>query len=179
MENKDFYDYLANVYDKMIDFDAALKRRKELLANIVGSYKTAADLGCGTGIDSIALSSLGLTVDAYDASEQMINRARENAIKHNAEISFYNSPLEEIPVSKSKIYDLIVSLGNTLATLNEDQLRHTMIKCNSLLAGNGKIIIQMLNYNIIHDNSHLIYDTENDEYHVIRYYDKSEHGLLF
>src|SRR5210317_1544467 len=104
MENKDFYNSLSSIYDDMIDFDAALKRRTDLLSNITDSYKTEADLGCGTGIDSIALFSLGLTVDAFDLSDQMISHAKLNAQKYNAEISFYNFPLEDIAVKKDKSY---------------------------------------------------------------------------
>jgi 2-polyprenyl-3-methyl-5-hydroxy-6-metoxy-1,4-benzoquinol methylase len=179
MENKDFYNSLSSVYDDMIDFDAALKRRTDLLSNITDSYKTGADLGCGTGIDSIALFSLGLTVDAFDLSDQMISHAKQNANKYNAEISFYNFPLEDISVNRDKSYDLIVSLGNTLANLNEEQLKKTLSACNNLLNENGRIVFQILNYNLVKENIHVINETENSKFKVTRYYQKDGDGLVF
>lgn len=177
MDNKNFYNSLSSIYDEMIDFDAALKRRVNLLSNIVGSHKTAADLGCGTGIDSIALSSLGLEVDAFDHSKKMIAQAELNASKYNADIQFFSSPLENISFSKK--YDLIVSLGNTLANLSESKLRATLANCYRQLNENGRLVIQILNYYQVAGNRHIVNETENDFYSVIRYYEKINNDLLF
>lgn len=177
MQNKNFYDSLSSVYDDMIDFDSALKRRIDLLSNIIGDYKTAADFGCGTGIDSIALSKLGLHTDAFDQSEDMITRAKLNASNYKADVNFFSSPLECI-TSQNK-YDLIVSLGNTLANLNKLQLKKTLDTCNGLLSEKGKIIIQILNFNLIKDNIHTINETESSKYIVKRYYERTGGSLLF
>jgi len=177
MDNKNFYNSLSSFYDEMIDFDAALKRRTSLLSTIVGSHKTAADLGCGTGIDSIALSILGLEVDAFDQSNEMIAQAELNASKYNAGIKFYSSSLENI--SSQKKYDLIVSLGNTLANISESKLRTTLEKCYGLLNTNGRLVIQILNYYQVGDDKHIVNEKENEHYSVIRYYEKINEDLFF
>jgi SAM-dependent methyltransferase len=177
MKHKEFYNILANVYDDMIDFDSALKRRIDLLSNIVRDYKTAADLGCGTGIDSIALYKLGLKTHAFDKSNKMINKAKLNASKYNADIQFFTSPLENI--TSPDTFDLIISLGNTLANLNDTQLRKTLAICSSSLNEGGKIVIQILNYKLVREKIHNINEMENSRYHVKRYYEKSGAELLF
>jgi cyclopropane fatty-acyl-phospholipid synthase-like methyltransferase len=161
----------------MIDFDSALKRRIDLLSNIVGDYKTAADFGCGTGIDSIALSKLGLRTDAFDQSEEMIARAKSNASKYNADIKFFSCPLEDI--TSPNMYDLIVSLGNTMANLNVAQLKKTLGICKTLLNKGGRITIQILNFNLITENIHIINENETSKYKVTRYYEKDGNGLQF
>jgi ubiquinone/menaquinone biosynthesis C-methylase UbiE len=177
MDNKNFYNSLSSIYDEMIDFDAALKRRTSLLSNIVGPHETAADFGCGTGIDSISLSMLGLKVDAFDQSKEMIAQAEVNASKFNADIQFFSSPLENI--SPPKKYALIVSLGNTLANLSESKLKLTLDNCNNLLNKNGRLVIQILNYYRVTGERHIVNETENDFYSVSRYYEKINSDLFF
>jgi trans-aconitate methyltransferase len=177
MDNENFYNSLSSIYDEMIDFDAALKRRVDLLSNIVGSHKTAADMGCGTGIDSISLSKLGLQIDAFDQSDEMITQAKSNASKYNADIHFFSSPLENI--SSTKKYDLIVSLGNTLANLSESRLRTTLENLYKLLNNNGRLVIQILNYYQVTGDRHIVNETENNFYSVSRYYEKTNDDLFF
>jgi SAM-dependent methyltransferase len=177
MENKEFYNYLSLVYDNMIDFDSALKNRVSLLSNIVGSCKTAADLGCGTGIDSIALNSLGLKVDAFDHSEQMIAHAKLNASKHNAEVMFFTTPLETISFPKK--YDLIVSLGNTIANIPEDKIGLVLQNCFRRLNMHGRLVIQILNYNLLNENKHIINETENELYSITRLHEKLGEDFFF
>ncbi len=45
-------------YDEMISFEKAVENKKKLLKNFIKpEMKYAADLGCGSGVDSIALAS--------------------------------------------------------------------------------------------------------------------------
>ncbi len=68
-----FYNAISSFYDDMIDFNKSLEKRKLILQKFIkDDYKTAADLGCGSGLDSIALSSLGLKVTPFDPFEKMI-----------------------------------------------------------------------------------------------------------
>ncbi|MGB5361935.1 MAG: methyltransferase domain-containing protein, partial [Aureibaculum sp.] len=116
--NSQFFNALSDDYDVMINFENALKNKISFLINFqLPPYKTALDLGCGTGADAIALSKLNLKVDAVDHSKGMLSQALINAQKHDVSINFIESSLTDLSL-KPKTYDLIVSLGNTIANIN-------------------------------------------------------------
>ena len=129
-----FYNSASVYYDKMIDFDSALHKRKILLSNFVNDkIKTVADVGCGTGVDSISLSLLGLNVTAFEPSPKMINIAKVNSEKHNCKIDFFNFSANEIPKTFYNKYELVVSLGNTLANIPSDKIDKSVSKLFKLL----------------------------------------------
>ena len=145
--NNTFYNSASAYYDKMIDFDSALQKRKILLSNFVDEkIKSVADVGCGTGVDSISLSQLGLDVTSFDPSTEMINTARTNSEKYNCKIDFYNFGANEIPKTFYNKFDLVVSLGNTLANIPFGKIAISVVKLFKLLKKDGRVLIQILNY---------------------------------
>lgn len=149
MKNSDFYNILSSSYDSMIDFKAALPRRREALAAFIKkSYKTAADIGCGSGIDSLSLSQLGLKVTAFDPSEEMIGLARKKTrtFKIN-NIEFFSYAANKIPEEFKSRFDFIVSLGNTFANIEKKEIGSSLLSLNNILKQEGAILIQMVNYN--------------------------------
>ncbi|CZE46992.1 50S ribosomal protein L11 methyltransferase [Campylobacter geochelonis] len=58
----------------------------ELIQKYKNGYKTALDVGCGSGILSISLKKLGLEVLACDTDEQAIQASVENASKNGVSI---------------------------------------------------------------------------------------------
>lgn len=170
MINSEFFNTLSSNYDEMINFKNSLQNKIESLNKIIEpDYKTALDLGCGTGVDSIALSHLGLTVDTVDHSAEMINLAKQNSRKYNAQINFQVSDLTEIKLSKK--YDLIVSLGNTLANIRFDNVSKIISSAAQSLNSSGKILIQIINFsNIPRDKEFILNTFENDKVKIIRKY---------
>lgn len=186
MTNKEFYNRLADFYDSMIDFESAIERRIDLLKSFTWNNTSVLDLGCGTGIDSISLYRLGLSVDAVDQSEGMVERAKINAERFNAQINFNVSGIKEFN-SKNNKYDLILSLGNSLANNSESELREIINLICRYLTPNGSLLIQILNFNLLpsegifpvnkkEDDSLFInryYNIENDKINfIIKYLDK-------
>ena len=49
--------------------------------------KTALDVGCGSGILSIALAKLGISVDSCDTDEQAVQATKENADKNGVKLN--------------------------------------------------------------------------------------------
>jgi len=104
--NSTFYNSASAYYDKMIDFDSALQKRKILLSNFIDdNIKSVADVGCGTGVDSISLSQLGLNVTAFDPSSEMINTARTNSEK--IIVKLISTPLVRMKFQRHIIISLI------------------------------------------------------------------------
>ncbi|RKY91818.1 MAG: hypothetical protein DRQ01_07135, partial [Ignavibacteriae bacterium] len=179
LNNKDFYDNFAEDYNKMISFDNAIKKRKSLLDKIVQpKIKYAADLGCGTGIDSAALVQLGLVVTGFDPSGEMIKQAKANAGRINLKIDFANYGISEIPAEFNKKFDLVISLGNTFANIERDSFQSSLKRCYDLLNEQGSLFIQVLNYKmILKEKKRIVNITENKEHFFVRFYDFEEDGI--
>ncbi|MDT3695020.1 MAG: methyltransferase domain-containing protein [Ignavibacterium sp.] len=179
--NNLFYSSASVYYDKMIDFNSALQKRKTLLVNFIDDkIKQAADIGCGTGVDSISLAQTGLCVTAFDPSIEMINSAKENCKKTNAQIQFFNYSAANIPKSFFNKFDLIVSLGNTIANINPDQLEKSFGKFYKMLKADGRILIQVLNYEkILKGKERIVNITKKDNEYFIRFYDFGNNDLTF
>jgi SAM-dependent methyltransferase len=181
LSNKDFYDNFAEDYGKMISFDNAIEKRKSLLSNIVlPKVKYAADLGCGTGIDSAALAQLSLAVTGFDPSGEMIKQAKNNAGNTNLEIDFANHGISEIPAAFNKKFELVISLGNTFANIERDSFQSSIKKCHDLLKEQGSLFIQVLNYKmILKEKKRIVNITESDEHFFIRFYDFIKDEIKF
>lgn len=171
--NEDFYNSISVFYDGMVNFSSALLRRKNLLKNLItDKLSTAADLGCGTGMDSISLAMNGINVTGFDSSEEMINKAKENSSNAGYNINFQKFSLDRIPSAFYSKFDLVVSLGNTLANLNEKKLNIAIVKISRLLKQDGKLVIQILNYKkIVKDKVRIVnVNSEGDDLYI-RFYD--------
>ena len=145
--NKEFFNQLALEYDQMISFDKAVMSKKKALSKFINPrMQFAADLGCGSGVDSIALSSLGLKVTAFDPSSEMIKAAKENARGEGLKINFNNYSIDSIPKSFNDKFDFAISLGNTFANIKKEKFKKSIFRCFDMLKGNGVLLIQILNY---------------------------------
>lgn len=180
-KNNDFYNSASVYYDKMIDFELALKKRKELLSGFINpKTNTVADIGCGTGVDSISLSLLGLNVTSFDPSSEMISTARTNSEKHNCKIDFHNFGANEIPKTFYYKFDLVVSLGNTLANIPVGKIENSVAKLFKLLKKDGRVLIQILNYEkILREKERIVNITKKDNEYFIRFYDFGNKDITF
>lgn len=142
--------------------------------------KAVADLGCGSGADSIALSLLGLNVTAFDPSSEMIRLANENAKKENLDIYFHIRPIHSIPESFDNQFDLVVSLGNTFANIEQKYFSESIQKCFKLLKSDGQLVIQVLNYErILSEKKRIVNIREGKENYFIRFYDFHDDEIIF
>lgn len=180
-ENNKFFDHAAEYYDLMIPFDKAVERKEKILETIISpGMKEAADLGCGTGTDSIALAKLGLNVSAFEPSAEMIKKAKINTEKLNVDIEFSISSIADIPRKMNRRFDLVISFGNTLANINKNSLQISLNRCSELLRIGGTLLIQVLNYHkILTEKNRIVNITEADGNLFIRFYDFEDDGIVF
>lgn len=176
-----FYDTLSADYDSMIGFDKSLAKRTEALKSfILPADRAAADLGCGSGLDSIALARAGLKVSGFDISPGMVAEAKKNARRNNVKISFAVSPISKIDGAYNKKYSFALSLGNSLANINPKGLSQSIRKIYSLLEPEGHILIQILNYNkILSLKKRMVGITEEGNNMFIRFYDFGKDKTYF
>ena len=181
LTNENFFDRLAYEYDHMISFQKAVENKKKVLANfIVPGIKYAADLGCGSGADSIALASAGLKVAAFDPSNEMLNTAKSNAEIEKAKVAFHNYHIDEIPDEFNDQFDIVVSLGNTIANIPKEKLNESLKKCFQILKPRGVLLIQVLNYEkILAAKDRIINITESKDKYYVRFYDFINGEIIF
>ena len=181
LPNEVFYDELASDYDDMISFKKAVEKKKNLLKNFVtDEMKSAADIGCGSGVDSISLSSLGLKVTAFDPSSKMLKIAKANSERMKVKIEFHNYTADNVPAGLNGQFDLVVSLGNTFANIPKESFKVSLKRCYNILKPKGQLLIQVLNYEkILNENARIVNISEAGDKYFIRFYDFATEHIVF
>lgn len=180
LSSANFYDDVSEFYEKMIDFEKNLQLRVKAYKNIFERVGAAADLGCGIGLDSIALAMNGHDVTAFDISPKMIDETQKNAAKFGLTIKTEVSSLESIPAAYKNNFQNIVCVGNTIAHLNSTQLKSVLKKICGLLKPGGKLFLHILNYEIIRKQNKRVNNIAvRDGVTIIRFYDFFEQHLNF
>ena len=75
--------------------------------NLQGRYEHGLDVGCGTGLSTIALKELANNVVGIDGSAEMIAVANQH---DEAQITYRHAPAEKLPFDK-EAFDLITVCG--------------------------------------------------------------------
>lgn len=179
---KKFYDDISVFYDEMIDFNRSLENKTNVFKSLFAAYniETAADIGCGSGLDTIALSSLGYCVTGFDPSAKMIERAEKNALQKKQKVAFVKSYAEKIPAKFNNKFDLVILLGNAIANINPALLNASLKKIGQMLKPGGMVLLQILNYAKILKNKQTIIGVQEKEgAFIIRYYDYLPEGISF
>lgn len=140
------YDAIAADYDEQVRGDFWMRRvLHNHYARLFRPGDRVLDVGCGTGIDSIALARAGVHVVAIDASSAMIERLHakltEAPIKHLIETRVLEiqalGDLECVP------FDGLISAFASLSTLQD--LGAFADDAARLVRPRGRVVLHMLN----------------------------------
>lgn len=172
MQKEHFYNLASNFYDKMIPFSTSLTKRINFYDKFLDKNKIdVADIGCGTGLDSVSLASLGFNVFAFDISREMINIAKVNAVNQNVKINFFEHDLSKKSFTFKK-FNYIFSMGNTIANINIKSFNNLLINIKKMLKTDGLFIFQIVNYDkILNKKERILGITEDNDKMFIRFYD--------
>ncbi len=175
-----FYDSISDFYGKMIDFEKNLDLRINAYKNIFPDTGQAADIGCGIGLDSIALATNGHSVSAFDPSPNMIEETKRNSAKYNLDINARVESFESLSRKHKNNFDYVVSVGNTVAHLSNPELQKATNTIHKLLKASGKAFIHILNYNMIISEGRKINNIAvRDGLAIIRYYEFKKENIDF
>ena len=175
-----FYDEVADIYEQMIDFKKNLILREDAYKKIFTAKGKVADIGCGIGLDSIALALNGHSVTAFDISPKMIEETKLNTLKYNVDIGAYVHSYQSMPKEFHKKFNSVISVGNSIAHINSRQLDAAIKKMNNLLLPGGRLFIHILNYQLIKRENRRINNIANrDGKIIIRFYDFRKDNLDF
>lgn len=172
------------IYKNMADYYQAIfpvGKKLDFLKEEFKGKKNLLDIGCSDGRVAEALSQEGFELEAIDLNEDMVRVAKEVS---KAGSGFSVSQVDMTQVDgyflESSI-DGIYCIGNTLVHLDSYELIEETIKAfKRLLNKDGKLIIQILNYDFIYDNSiRELPLIENDKIKFKRKYELEEGNVVF
>jgi glycine/sarcosine N-methyltransferase len=181
LEPSAFYNRLADVYDGMTQFSVRLDANRTLLGELLDRHpaKRIVDMGCGTGVHSIALAQLGNDVTGVDVSAGMLGKAATHAADAGARVELllgdFLSPVPRTPV------DLLLCLGNSLPHLDSvEALQAVLSHWRGLVKQDGHVVIQLLNYRRVLDLGERIVNIRRDGgTTIVRFYDFLDTRLRF
>ena len=181
LNNQQFFDELSNQYDSMIPLEEAIERKEKVFNNLLkGNFKTVADVGCGTGSDSLAFARLGYNVTSFDPSAEMLNKLKLNAKSYRVDLNSYQFRASQIPAKFNGEYDVVISFGNSFANIPADEFESSVFKCFSLLKEEGELYIQILNYEkILLEKKRIVSITKGDDKYFLRFYDFCKNQIVF
>lgn len=179
LDAENFYDALAPDYDSMTQFALRLEQQKQILSRLL-PLRAAVDMGCGTGLHSIALALLGVEATGIDISGEMLLRARSHAGEHGVQPDFEQGDFFSSPSRQGHSPDLLLCLGNSLPHLERHRLQDLLRHWRGLLASDGRALIQLLNYRRIFERRERIVNIRRTgPATVVRFYDFHEDSLQF
>jgi len=137
-------------YRRLIAWPARIERERPLFERVFSEApeKTLLDLGCGTGEHARFLASLGFRVLGIDASESMLEKARE--AENPDTVSFVIGDMRTIRDSTSETFGGALCIGNALPHLTGEQdLEAFSSGLHDRLKPGSPVLIQILNYDRI------------------------------
>ncbi|WP_219374608.1 class I SAM-dependent methyltransferase [Bacillus mycoides] len=149
-----FYEKLMPYYDEIF-----LENEKQL--NFIASYlqegDSVIDVGAATGNVANALVEKGMIVTAMEPEKKMADKISEKAIPHKGKLYVNTLRMQEID-DVPGIFDGIYCIGNTLVHLDNVQEITDFIQSSfKKLKKNGKLIIQIVNYEKVLNQKHFIF----------------------
>jgi glycine/sarcosine N-methyltransferase len=183
IESMDFYAELAEHYDDMTRFQERVAAETRVLSlwQKKLACRTVVDLGCGSGLHSIALATLGMEVLAIDSSAAMLQRAQENAAARDLPIRFMALTMQKLAKTLQEPIDAVFCLGNTLPHLLSNRALQVGLKSmyQSLRPG-GALVLQLLNYDhVLRQQERIVQISRSGELEYVRFYDFLKNKIRF
>lgn len=144
MNTKDHYDkHLGDIYSWMTgDYETQVAANLDFFRSRipVDNNRIAFDLGCGNGIQSVALAQMGYRVYSFDFNRQLLSEVQLH--KKGYDITTVESDVKNFDKHISLNPDLIVCMGDTITHLDSrDEIELLLRKCHASLNGEGCLVL--------------------------------------
>ena len=152
-----FYEGFADCYDDMVRWEDRLAFEGKYFDKLFKHYGVdrILDVACGTGRHTILFAELGYKVVGVDNNDCMLELAKKNIRAAGVKgIKFLKADMMALPEAIRGRYSCVVSLGNSLPHLVDDEeileaLRHFY----KLLRPGGLMLLQTVHFDHYLDSS--------------------------
>src|SRR5262245_2603099 len=125
-EPRPFYDHLAGEYHLIFaDWDRAIAWQSDIIHRLIRDEPSARplailDCACGIGTQAIGLARHGHRVHATDISAASVERARQEARRLGASLTFGVADLRTLATQVGDAFDVVLAFDNALPHLLTD-----------------------------------------------------------
>ena len=171
MTIKDHYDHhLGKFYSWMIgDFDARTREQYfffESHSILPHENKLAIDLGCGNGIQSIALAKLGFNVIAIDFNQQLLSELHKRI--DNLPITIHKTNILNFEDNTKDQVELICCMGDTISHLSSiDEIQKIIKTIYSNLNDSGKVVLSFRDYSVALNGDNRFIPVKSDDHKIL------------
>lgn len=138
-----FYESLYPFYDKIFPLN---KQAEAFINTIFKEGESILDIGAGTGNMAIALAEKGFNVTAVEPEEKMAQDILAKARTKEVSVHVHTYTMQQIDQLEGD-FNGIVCVGNTLPHLQSlEEIEDFLEKCYRKLRGDGKLLIQTVNF---------------------------------
>ncbi|NJM25109.1 MAG: class I SAM-dependent methyltransferase [Bacteroidia bacterium] len=132
-----FYAWMAGNFDDKMQEQLHILHENRVLP---GDGNAAIDLGCGHGIQTMALAGLGFHVTAVDFTRQLLDELRARIKGENVQVE--EADVVEFLKSASSQANVITCMGDTLTHLSSVADVHSLIsESYRVLTPGGKLVL--------------------------------------
>jgi ubiquinone/menaquinone biosynthesis C-methylase UbiE len=143
---RSIYDY-PEIYDERFGEKAnsAFKRHYEIMFD-GKNINTILDCSFGTGNLTFCLAELGYKISGSDINRSMLEKATEKAKEKKLDVNFTLCDFRELSKHFDKKFNCVMSTGNALVHVNNNDLEETLSEMDKLVETNGYLYIDIRNY---------------------------------
>lgn len=148
----DFYEGLASHYHLVYGdrWDEAVESQGAALDRLIRTLRPAAhdvlDCSCGIGTQAIGLARLGYHVHGTDLSPRSIDRARREAARLGAHLTFDVADFRELAQVTGE-FDVVISCDNSIPHLmSDDDILQALRAMRAKLRPGGLLLISIRDY---------------------------------
>jgi glycine/sarcosine N-methyltransferase len=181
---------MGTIYDNTEIYDIGFDEKKwqivkEHWKKIFDGTKVNTILDCsiGTGNITLQLSELGYQLTGSDLSANMLKKCEEKARERNINVQLFQSDFREIAENTEKMYDCVMSTGNSLPYVENDEVIKTLHIMDSLVSVGGYIYLDTRNWDKIikeHQRFYFYPPIYRNDYRIdeIQFWDYMQDGSI-